>query len=408
MDGRQFTAKKHPEDRTAEIIIFDEIGASMFSEGVTAKSVQALLDGFGDVDTITVRINSPGGAIFDGLAIYNLLHQHKARIIVEIDGLAASAASVIAMAGDEIRMAENALMMVHAASGFVMGDAEDMRETAELLDKITANLIDIYTARSGRDRKDIEKLVSNETWMTAEEALAEGLITDITDDKEIAAKAVSWMMRQGKVPVNTKYGAKVMLGELELTGFEEHEFSNKDTPVHSERKQQTPNQGTQMEWFKALGFDDEAKALASLPEVMTFQNGVVSALGASSPADAVQRLTNMTSRIATLEADVTAQKALAEAGIVDAQIKDLTESMKLAPAMHDWFRKLPAEARNQYAASAPALVPGTATPTALVPGATITLTAEDEILLNVCQQTNPSLTREMFIEARTAEMKGVN
>lgn len=249
--SRRFTAQA--KGKKAEIVIFDEIGESFFSEGVTAKTVKDQLEGFGDVDTITVRINSPGGAVFDGLAIYNLLAQSPAKIIVEIDGLAASAASVIAMAGDEIRMAENALMMVHAASGFVMGDADDMREQADLLDKITANLIDIYVSRSGKDRKAIAALVSAETWMTAEEALAEGLITDITADKDIAAKAVSWLRNQGKPLPNP--------------------------PVHVGRKQPKNNKsGDAMDIVKALGYANEAEVLAAFGEIKTFQNGVVSAL----------------------------------------------------------------------------------------------------------------------------------
>ena len=93
-----------------ELFIFDDIGESFFDEGITGKSVNEALKAMGSVNTITVHVNSPGGAVFDGLAIYNLLAQHKAKIVVEIDGLAASAASVIAMAGDEIRMAENALI----------------------------------------------------------------------------------------------------------------------------------------------------------------------------------------------------------------------------------------------------------------------------------------------------------
>ncbi len=146
-----------------------------------------------------------------------------------------------------------------------------------------------------------------------------------------------------------------------------------------------------MEWFKALGFDDEAKALASLPEVMTFQNGVVSALGASSPADAVQRLTNMTSKVATLEAAVTASKVQAEAVVVEAQIESLTKDLKLAPAMHDWFRGLDAKGREGFVATAAPVVAPTKAATELSTG-DIVLSKEQEEMIVQCE-----LDRDAFI-----------
>lgn len=373
---RQFTAKA--DGKTAEIVIFDEIGEGFFSEGVTAKSVNAQLESFGEVDEITVRINSPGGLVFDGLAIYNLLAQHSARIIVEIDGLAASAASVIAMAGDTIRMAENALMMVHPASGFVFGDADEMREEAELLDKITANIVDVYTTRSGRPRADIDALVSNETWLTAEEALAEGLITDITEDKAIAAKAVSWLRNQGSAPQNT--------------------------PAHVERKHQNTNQETQnMDIVNALGMADEAEVLRAFGEIKTFQNGVVSALGAASPADAVQRLSELKAKavkVDALEAEVTAATAKADADSIEAQIKELDAAKKLAPAQHEMFRSFNAAQRDQFIATAVPLVSEAAKPKA-VTVENVVLTAEDEKLISDC-----GIDREGFVKARIAEQKG--
>ena len=154
-----------------------------------------------------------------------------------------------------------------------------------------------------------------------------------------------------------------------------------------------------MEWFKALGFDDEAKALASLPEVMTFQNGVVSALGASSPADAVQRLTNLTSQVATLEAAVTASKVQAEAVVVEAQIESLTKELKLAPAMHDWFRGLDAKGRDGFVANASPAVKAPAAPQELSTG-DIVLSKEQEAMIAQCE-----LNRDDFIAQLKIDQK---
>ena len=120
--------------RGAEIVIYDEIGAF----GIPAKAFLDELKALGPVAELTVRINSPGGSVFDGVAIYNALKRHDARLTVWIDGIAASIASMIAMAGDEVVMPENAMLMLHDPSGLVMGTAADMRGMAEALDKMKA------------------------------------------------------------------------------------------------------------------------------------------------------------------------------------------------------------------------------------------------------------------------------
>src|SRR5258707_608582 len=118
-----------------EIWLYDQVGEGWFG-GMSAKTFVAEVQKLGKVDLINLHINSPGGSVFDGVAIYNNLKSHPARIEVDVDGVAASIASVIAMAGDEIRMAANAMMMIHNAMGMTFGDAEDMRKTADLLDQL--------------------------------------------------------------------------------------------------------------------------------------------------------------------------------------------------------------------------------------------------------------------------------
>lgn len=170
----------------AEIWLYEEIGEGFFS-GVSAKRFGEDLKALGKVEHITLRLNSPGGDVFDGLAMYNLLNQHPARVTVQIDGLAASIASLIAMAGDEIRMAANSFMMVHKAWGVSIGNAEDMQAMADTLGKVDGSLVDTYHRRTGLEQAEIENLLAAETWFTAAEAVDKGFADQITEELQLAA-----------------------------------------------------------------------------------------------------------------------------------------------------------------------------------------------------------------------------
>lgn len=177
------------EDEANTITVFDVIGEDFWTGGgVTAKRVSAALRSIGTKD-VTVKINSPGGDMFEGIAIYNLLRQHKAKVTIEVLGWAASAASIIAMAGDEIRMGLGTFMMVHNAWGIVVGNRHDMREAATLFDGFDSAIADIYEARTGAKRADIISLMDAETFMGPTEALKNGF-ADVVDD-EIKASAVA-------------------------------------------------------------------------------------------------------------------------------------------------------------------------------------------------------------------------
>ncbi len=167
----------------AEISIYDEIGAY----GVSAKAFLADLGKLPDKAPLTLRLNSPGGSVFDAVAIYNALQRHAGTVTVSIDGIAASAASYIAMAGDEIVMPENAFLMIHDPSGMVMGTASDMRSMAEALDKIGASLLRGYAAKSGKPEAEIAILMAKETWLDASEALEMGFADTMSGPVKIAA-----------------------------------------------------------------------------------------------------------------------------------------------------------------------------------------------------------------------------
>lgn len=167
-----------------DLFIYDEIGYW----GVTASDLVAQLSDL-DTDEISVRLNSPGGEIFDGIAIYNCLRSHKAKVTVQVDSLAASIASVIAMAGDEIVMAPHSQMMIHDGLGMCIGNAADMREMAEMLDRQSDNIAEVYQARAGGRKDTWRNRMRAETWYSAQEAVAAGLATRIaTPTKKAPAK----------------------------------------------------------------------------------------------------------------------------------------------------------------------------------------------------------------------------
>ncbi len=168
----------------AEVVIYDEIGAY----GVSAKGFLAELGALPDATPLALRLNSPGGSVFDAVAIYNAIKRHTGTVTVWIDGIAASAASYIAMAGDEIVMPENAFLMIHDPAGMVMGSATDMRAMAEALDKIKGSLLQGYAAKSGRSQEEIAPLMAAETWLDAKDALELGFADRIAEPVRIAAR----------------------------------------------------------------------------------------------------------------------------------------------------------------------------------------------------------------------------
>ena len=168
---------------TAEISIFDEIGMW----GVTAKQFISDLKALGDVKDITLSLNSPGGSVFDGLAIYNALRSSGANVTVKVMGIAASIASVIAMAGKKIVMPEDTFMMVHNPWSFAIGNANDMREMADVLDKLGESLVGTYVSRTGKSAEAVKALLDAETYLTAAEAVDLGFADEMIPN--VSAKA---------------------------------------------------------------------------------------------------------------------------------------------------------------------------------------------------------------------------
>lgn len=176
---------KNKAKNSAEVWIYEQIGEDWFSEGVTAKRFCQDLAGL-KVDAIDLHINSPGGSVFDGQAIYNALVRHPASVTTYIDGLAASIASVIALAGDQVVMSDNALFMIHNPWGFAQGSADEMRKCADVLDKCRDTIVNVYAKKCGLGDQAIMAAMDAETWMTAEEAKAFGFVDQINSGSQLS------------------------------------------------------------------------------------------------------------------------------------------------------------------------------------------------------------------------------
>ncbi len=171
--------------RQTEISIFDEIGYY----GVSAKQFISDLKSVPADHEIVLKIHSPGGEVFDGNAIYNALKRHPGGVTVQIEGLAASMATVISLAGAPVKMAANGFFMIHNPWGVAMGDADEMRDQAALLEKIREGMIAAYASKSGQEPEQIAAWMDAETWFTAAEAQAAGFVDEVTDSLALAASA---------------------------------------------------------------------------------------------------------------------------------------------------------------------------------------------------------------------------
>jgi ATP-dependent protease ClpP protease subunit len=180
--------------RVLELFVYTVIGESWYDDGVTPTSVQTAIKNAGAIDKIVVHINSPGGDCFDGTAIHNILRQQNVPVTTIIEGLAASAAFTIAMAGDVIQVCDGAMMMLHNAWTFAMGDSKELRKTADLLDKVSGTMCDVYAKRSGMESAAVQQLMDEETWLSPQEAIDKGFATELlstTPEKSKESKALA-------------------------------------------------------------------------------------------------------------------------------------------------------------------------------------------------------------------------
>ncbi len=179
------------DGKSGDIFIYGEITKYAWEEygEKSAKIFQEELTQLGDVETINLYVNSPGGSVFEGIAIHNMLKRHNARIIAHVDALAASIASVIIMAADEIRMPSNSMLMIHNPWTFAMGNAAELRKQADDLDRVAESAIASYLAKTGDKLTDekLREMLDAETWLLASEALEYGLCDVVEEENEMVA-----------------------------------------------------------------------------------------------------------------------------------------------------------------------------------------------------------------------------
>ena len=178
------------DPNAAELFIYDEIGPD-WAGLIGAETVKNALEQIGEVERLVVRINSRGGSIIEASAIYNQLVRFDARVEADVDGIAASSASWVMMAGDEIRMAENGMMMIHDPEAVSIGTAQEHRDRAEVLEKMKGQIVNTYATRTGIEEGKLNEWMTNETWFTAREAEQEGFIDSVTESKSGAVNASS-------------------------------------------------------------------------------------------------------------------------------------------------------------------------------------------------------------------------
>jgi ATP-dependent Clp protease, protease subunit len=193
---------KNKTEESVDLYLYDVIGDDWVgSDAATVvKQISAITS-----NQINLRINSPGGSVFDGFAIFNALHNHKATVTTYIDGLAASIASIIALAGDKVVMAENAMVMIHNPWTFSMGESKDLRKDADILDQLKESLITAYVNKTEQSREDIAAAMDNETWYSSEDAKKIGLVDEVKTGMKAAACASPELLSQlgyGKIPEN--------------------------------------------------------------------------------------------------------------------------------------------------------------------------------------------------------------
>lgn len=189
---------KSKSDDVISISIHDEIGFW----GVTAKEFIAELRSYPDAKAINLSIHSPGGGMIDGFAIHNALKSHPATVHGHVEGIAASMASVILMACDNISMPENAFIMIHNPSGIAFGEAEELRHMADLMDKFKASALSIYVQRTGLPEDELSEMLDEETWLDGHEAVSKGFADTVTDAVDVAAKASGFDKHFKSMPIN--------------------------------------------------------------------------------------------------------------------------------------------------------------------------------------------------------------
>lgn len=218
-----FKMKTSTDGKTGEVFIYGEITKYAWTEDGehSAQTFKNELDELGDVETINLYVNSPGGSVFEGITIHNMLKRHNAKVIAHVDALAASIASVIIMAADEIRMPSNSMLMIHNPWTFAIGNAAELRKQADDLDRIGESAIKSYLNKAGDkvDEENLREMLDAETWLSADEAYELGLCDVVEESNDmVACINEEYLSRYENVPkeIVSKQSATMTMEEKEL------------------------------------------------------------------------------------------------------------------------------------------------------------------------------------------------
>jgi ATP-dependent Clp endopeptidase proteolytic subunit ClpP len=292
----QIKAKEN-KPKAADISIYDEIGMW----GVSASAFMRDLKSMGELDEINLSIHSPGGDVLDGWAIYNALKNNKARVTARVEGLAASMASVILMAADEIEIPENAYVMIHNPWGVAIGDAEELRDTAELLDKLGNGLVNAYASRTGNDEDEIREMMSAETWMDGKEAVERGFADTLLNGVALSARAFDtrkFRMTPNAIQANSESPEQVApVEETPITAPVES-----PTPVEAEVEtvvEETPAVAETETAPQASLIQRAIAALTGRPDTAEIQAQLIEAQSLNATLQAANA--SLTARVAELE-----------------------------------------------------------------------------------------------------------
>lgn len=230
----KFNAKEDSDE--GELLLYGDISDSTWwGDEVTPKIFKEELDSLGAVKTLNVYINSGGGDVFAGQAIYSMLKRHDATVNVYVDGLAASIASIIAMAGDNVKMPKNAMLMVHNPWSFGSGNANDFRKLADDLDKVRESMISVYEDKTGMEKDKIVELLDAETWMTAEEAVELGFADEIEEEKQLSASLNNEIFAINGLKVDiTKY-KNLQINKIQFKNPITNEEKPKEEPINNKK-----------------------------------------------------------------------------------------------------------------------------------------------------------------------------
>lgn len=321
----QVWCKKQGTD--GELHIYGDIGESWWGEGISAKMVAESLKELkdGNSTNLHVYINSLGGNVFDGMAIHNQIKRwDSGKVTVHVDGIAASAASLIAMSGTRIHMGTGSMMMIHEPSSFAMGKSADMREAAVKLEKITEELVDVYTTRTKSPNDKVRQLMRDETWLTSKDAIKEGFAdAEESGELKVAAtgSASKWFNHYKHVPNSVLAASQAFPERLKK---EEKEMNNADLARILGLSENSTDQVLLSEVSSLLSSTRELLA-ATGSKTSNEARGVILAW-----KESADKVASLTTQLATFQA-INIEREVTS--LVDNAVRD----GKIAPALKDFW-----------------------------------------------------------------------